>query len=62
MKYRLWLRKKLNTILGPIRRHSLNRTDFTIISNNCWGGVVYEYYGLKKCHLLSGCIFLLRNI
>lgn len=38
MKYRLWLRKKLNTILGPIRRHSLNRTDFTIISNNCWGG------------------------
>ena len=31
-----------------IRRKKLNTTDFTIISNNCWGGTVYESYGLRK--------------
>ena len=22
--------------------------EFTIISNNCWGGMIYESYGLQK--------------
>lgn len=26
----------------------LNNTDFTIISNNCWAGICYEYFGLPK--------------
>jgi uncharacterized protein (DUF1919 family) len=30
------------------RRRTLKTTDFTIISNNCWGGTVYESYGLQK--------------
>ena len=30
------------------RRRQLRVDDFTIISNNCWGGTVYESYGMKK--------------
>ena len=29
------------------RRNQLKFTDFTIISNNCWGGLVYQYFGLQ---------------
>lgn len=46
---RLKLRNKL---LIPLtyrsRRKKLKFDDFTIISNNCWGGTVYESYGLRK--------------
>jgi uncharacterized protein (DUF1919 family) len=28
------------------RRCQLHNQDFTIISNNCWGGLVYQYFGL----------------
>lgn len=28
------------------RRKQLHYHDFTIISNNCWGGLVYQYFGL----------------
>ena len=31
-----------------LRQRGLKVTDFTIISNNCWGGTVYESYGLRK--------------
>lgn len=31
-----------------IRKKELRYTDFTIISNNCWAGTVYESYGIKK--------------
>lgn len=30
-----------------LRRKRLYHTDFTIISNNCWGGFIYQKYGLK---------------
>lgn len=29
-------------------RSELSVDDFTIISNNCWGGMVYESYGMRK--------------
>lgn len=35
-----------NMLNANRRRNSLNNTDFTIISNNCWGGHVYRRYGL----------------
>lgn len=44
-------------ILAPIRRKELNNIDFTIISNNCWGGVCYEYYGLPKQSPTVGMYF-----
>lgn len=42
------LREEMYPILAPIRRKKLINRNFTIISNNCWGGVCYEYFGLKK--------------
>lgn len=32
--------------LSGIRRTALEDKNFTIISNNCWGGSVYRHYGL----------------
>jgi len=42
------LREKLNPYLAPMRRKRLNGggNSFTIISNNCWAGHVYRYFGL----------------
>ena len=37
-----------NNLFCKIRRHGLINTNFSCISNNCWGGVMYEYYGLQK--------------
>lgn len=31
-----------------LRARKLRVRDFTIISNNCWGGTIYESYGLRK--------------
>lgn len=47
MPIKLKIREKLNPFLAPMRRRKLNNTDFTIISNNCWGGHVYRYFGLN---------------
>jgi uncharacterized protein (DUF1919 family) len=30
-----------------IRRSFLKNRNFSIISNNCWGGLIYQYFGLK---------------
>ena len=38
-----------NKFLSKIRRNRLNNTDFSIISNNCWGGVCTEDI---ICHIL----------
>lgn len=41
-----------NSVYLPLTRGArvkgLNVPKFTIISNNCWGGTVYESYGLRK--------------
>lgn len=29
------------------RRKNIKYRDFSIISNNCWGGLIYQYFGLK---------------
>lgn len=42
---------------APFRRKQLNNTDFTIISNNCWGGMTYEMFGLQKLSPTVGCYF-----
>ena len=46
-----------NFIFAPFRKKRLNNRDFTIISNNCWGGHVYEYFGLPKLSPTVGCYF-----
>lgn len=40
------IREYFNPYYGKYRRKKLKRTDFTIISNNCWAGHVYRYYDL----------------
>ena len=39
-------RSKTNPLLGKYRRKALSDTSFSIISNNCWAGIVYQYYDL----------------
>lgn len=40
-----------------LRRKKLNKQKFTIISNNCWGGEVYESYNLIKQSPTVGLFF-----
>lgn len=46
---RLKFRNKIYIPLtAKSRRKKLKSEDFTVISNNCWGGTVYESYGIQK--------------
>lgn len=47
-RLRIKIRKLSNPYLAPLRRSwgGVNKP-FTIISNNCWGGLVYQYYNLE---------------
>lgn len=40
------------------RKKKIAGTDFTIISNNCWGGMIYESYGLPKNSPTIGLFFM----
>lgn len=44
--------------LADYRRKQLKSTDFTIISNNCWGGMIYESYNLPKQTPTVGMFFM----
>lgn len=44
--YRIPIRERLNPILGGARLRKVDDPNFTIISNNCWGGHVYRYFNL----------------
>lgn len=39
-------------------RRGLRNRDFTIISNNCWGGLISEKYGLRKNSPTCGLLIL----
>ena len=36
----------IRTILSPLRKIGLKNRKFSIISNNCWGGIISQYFGL----------------
>jgi uncharacterized protein (DUF1919 family) len=36
----------VDALRALVRRTRLRSTDFSIISNNCWGGFIYRYFGL----------------
>lgn len=44
--------------LANQRKKQLKSTDFTIISNNCWGGMIYESYNLPKESPTVGMFFM----
>lgn len=56
-RYRMKLRKMRNHLFGKFRRLALNNMNFTIISNNCWGGVIYEYFDIQKNSPTVGMYF-----
>lgn len=41
-----------------LRRKKINSEDFTIISNNCWGGFIYQSYNLKYNTPTVGLFFM----
>ncbi len=50
-------KRKIRALIAPMRKIGLNNKDFTIISNNCWGGYIYDRYGLKYMTPTIGGIF-----
>lgn len=57
-----WLRLKLlkyyRLFYAKQLRKQLENIDFTIISNNYWGGMVYESYDLPKESPTTGLFFM----
>lgn len=51
------IREQTNPLFVKTRRQRLNRCDFSIISNNCWGGSVYRYFGLPYQSPTAGLYF-----
>lgn len=44
---RMYMREIMEKTLSRIHRFFLYSDNFTIISNNCWGGIIYKYFGMK---------------
>ena len=47
--------------LANYRKKQLKYTDFTIISNNCWGGMIYESYNSPKESPTVGMFFMAKD-
>ena len=58
---RLKILKYWRVGLADWRRKQLKSTDFTIISNNCWGGMIYESYNLPKESPTVGMFFMAKD-
>ena len=50
---KLLTRKKIS----PFRKKNINDDSFSIISNNCWAGIVYQRYGLPYSSPTAGLYF-----
>lgn len=55
---RLKLQGYQRNLFSNFRRAQLRNTNFTIISNNCWGGMIYESYNLPKMSPTVGLFFV----
>ena len=51
-------KRKIRKFISPIRRIGLKNKNFTIISNNCWGGYIYDIFGLKYLSPTIGLYFM----
>ena len=54
----LRLRNQYIRMTAGLRRKKLHDPRFTVISNNCWAGLVYESYGLQKQSPTVGMYFM----
>lgn len=59
--FRLKIRRYWRKALANMRIKGLKNTEFTIISNNCWGGMIYESYNLPKKSPTVGCFFMAED-
>jgi uncharacterized protein (DUF1919 family) len=55
------IKRIIRKIFSPIRRIGLKNRSFSIISNNCWGGVVYDIFGLEYQSPTIGCYFFSKD-
>lgn len=55
---RLKVQKYQRILPARQRRKRLKDTRFTILSNNCWGGMIYESYDLPKQTPTVGCFIM----
>ena len=59
------IRNKTNPYLAPHRLKRLvgegNSSSFTIISNNCWAGLVYQHFGLPYNTPTAGLFFFAQD-
>lgn len=55
---RLLIRRKIIKYTHNRRKKQLVNDKFTIISNNCWGGMVYESFGIVKQSPTVGLFFM----
>ena len=46
-KFKNAIIKAKNKYQCSLERKKLKHTDFCIISNNCWGGFIYQKFGIK---------------
>ena len=58
---RVFRKISFSPLFAFFRRKRLTNTDFSIISNNCWGGVVYEWFNLEKKSPTVGCYFFAED-
>lgn len=59
--FRLKVLKYWRVGLANYRKKKLKNRDFTIISNNCWGGMIYESYNLPKESPTVGLFFMAED-
>lgn len=55
------MKRYCRRVLGRIRRIGLKNRDFTIISNNCTGGYIYQHFGLRYNTPTAGLFFSTKD-
>lgn len=50
-------KRRLGKLVSAFFRIGLKNRDFSLISNNCWGGKIYNRYGLPYLSPTVGCYF-----
>ncbi len=55
------VKRKMKIIPGYFKRLGLRNRDFSIISNNCWGGMVYDNFALPYLSPTIGLFFMAND-
>ncbi len=58
IKLRRYVYHKLIDFIKFVKRLRIKNKEFTIISNNCWGGMVYSKYGIPYATPTVGIYFM----